>query len=72
MRLDSWTVRLIVGSVVTGWMICLIASIFSDFEPPDTLNALFLSLAGAAIALNRNGDDEEKEEPRHRAGARDE
>jgi len=26
----------------------------STFEPPDTLNALFLALAGSALAINGN------------------
>jgi len=53
-RLDTWTVRLIVGAVVFGWLTSLVASIFTSFEPPETLNALFLALAGSALAINGN------------------
>lgn len=52
MRLDTWTVRVIVGAVVIGWLASLAASMISDFEPPATLNALFLALAGSALAIN--------------------
>lgn len=52
MRLDPWTVRAIVGAVIVGWLASLVASIFSSFEPPDTLNALFLAVAGSALAVH--------------------
>lgn len=54
MRLDTWATRLIVGAVVLGWLASLGASMVSTFEPPDTLNALFLALAGSALAINGN------------------
>jgi len=53
-RLDTWATRLIVGAVVLGWLASLGASMISTFEPPDTLNALFLALAGSALAINGN------------------
>ena len=43
---------MIVGAVVLGWLASLGASMFSDFQPPETLNALFLALAGSALAIN--------------------
>lgn len=54
MRLDTWATRLIVGAVVLGWLASLGASMVSTFEPPDSLNALFLALAGSALAINGN------------------
>lgn len=45
---------MIVGAVVLGWLASLGASMISSFEPPDTLNALFLALAGSALAINGN------------------
>lgn len=42
------------GAVVVGWLASLGASMISTFEPPDTLNALFLALAGSALAINGN------------------
>ncbi len=42
------------GAVVVGWLASLGASMISSFEPPDTLNALFLALAGSALAINGN------------------
>jgi len=42
----------IVGAVVLGWLTSLVASIFSSFEPPDTLNALFRAIAGAALSVH--------------------
>jgi hypothetical protein len=44
----------IVGAVVIGWLASLGASMVSDFEAPATLNALFLALAGSALAINGN------------------
>ena len=43
---------MIVGAVVLGWLASLGASMISSFEPPPTLNALFLALAGSALAIN--------------------
>ena len=51
MRLDGWSRRLVVVTVVVAWMTSLVASIFTAFEPPPTLNALFLALAGGALAI---------------------
>jgi len=51
----------IVGAVVLGWLTSLVASIFTDFEPPDTLNALFLAVAGSALAVH--GSEPKKTEP---------
>jgi hypothetical protein len=62
-RLDTWTVRLIVGAVVVGWLASLVASMISSFEPPDTLNALFLALAGSALAINGNEHMQNKHTP---------
>ena len=58
MRLDPWLVRIIVGAVVVGWLGALTASIVNpDYQPPESLNALFLALAGSALALrNHNGN----------------
>lgn len=64
MRLDTWATRLIVGAVVLGWLASLGASMISSFEPPDTLNALFLALAGSALAINGNEHLNNKHPPR--------
>lgn len=50
--MDSWTVRLVLGAIVVGWLGSLFASMVSDYEPPAALNALFLSLAGAVLAMS--------------------
>lgn len=64
MRLDPWLVRIIVGAVVVGWMAALTASIVNpEYEPPESLNALFLSLAGAALALRGSSGNDKDEGP---------
>jgi len=71
-RLDLWTTRLIVGAVVIGWLASLGASMVSDFEPPATLNALFLALASAALAINTtnhgNGHGQTPSTPKELSG----
>lgn len=63
MRLDTWATRLIVGAVVLGWLASLGASMVSTFEPPDSLNALFLALAGSALAINGNEHMNKQQKP---------
>lgn len=63
MRLDSFTVRLIVCAVVGGWLASLVASMVSEFEPPSSLNALFLALAGSALAIHGTNGNAKKDEP---------
>lgn len=71
MRLDPWTVRLIVLAVVVGWLASLVASMVSAFEPPESLNALFVGLVGTALALrgggngNGNGGSHTKDKVNH-------
>jgi len=55
----------IIGAVVLGWLTSLVASIFTPFEPPDTLNALFLAVAGSALAVHAPEPRKAPEEKRH-------
>jgi uncharacterized membrane protein len=68
-RLEPWMVRLIVGTIVGMWVISTVAEIFlPHYEPPPSLNALFLLLVGAVPALNHRSSDDSKTPDRTHTG----
>jgi hypothetical protein len=62
-RLDPWVVRLVICAVVAMWLATQIADLVNPaYDPPESINALFLSLVGAVLALRKqNGHDDSED-----------